>query len=126
MGKLGIFDEEKNKWIQFDEDTEILIKLITKEGLRRIIQKSNKRAKLTGEDTADISDIMLGRDAVLGWRKINDHDHPGLIVNGQPLPFIPENIDMLMKKSLAFSRFVNEYAMDEVTFLKEEEEIKNA
>ena len=126
MGKLGIFDDEKKQWLQFDEDTEVLIKLITKEGLRKIMQKATKRSKLTGEDIADISDALLGREAVLGWRKIEDHNHPGLIVSGQPLPFTPENINMLMKKSIAFSRFVNDACVDETAFLKEDEETKNA
>jgi hypothetical protein len=129
MGKLGIFDDERKKWIQFDVDTEILIKLISKEELRKILQKVNKRTRLSGENEADISDRLLSAAAVLGWRKIDDHNHPGLVVNEQPLPFTPKNLDMLMSKSIEFSRFVNENCIDSKQFLNEEqekEETKNA
>jgi hypothetical protein len=121
MGKIGIFDEEQSKWIQFDNDTEVLMQLATKSDLRKINQKAAKRAKLTGENAGDISDCLLGRAVVKSWRKITDYGHPGLIVNGQPLPFTPENIDMLMRKSIKFSRFVNETCIDEDEFIDGEE-----
>lgn len=124
MGKLGIFDEEMTRWIQFDEDTEVLIRFVGKEGLRKIFKKAEKTAKLTGADSTELSNRELGRLCVLGWRKIDDHNHLGLVVKGQPLPFSPDNIDMLMKRSLAFSKFVNENAPDEKLFLEEEEERK--
>jgi hypothetical protein len=121
MGKIGIFDDEQSKWIQFDNDTEVLMQLATKSDLRRINQKAARRAKLTGENAGDVSDCLLGRAVVKNWRKIADHDHPGLIVNKQPLPFTPENIDMLMRKSIKFSRFVNETCIDEDEFIDGEE-----
>lgn len=121
MGKIGIFDEEKSKWIQFDGDTEVLIKLATKSELRKINQKAAKRAKLNTLNVGDVSEQMLGRVVVKGWRKITDHDHPGIIVNDKPLPFTPENIDLLMTGSIKFSRFVNDMCVDEDEFTDEEE-----
>ncbi|RJQ44443.1 MAG: hypothetical protein C4538_10515 [Nitrospiraceae bacterium] len=125
MGKFNFSDEEKNRWFQFDIDTEVQIKLITKRDLREIARKAAKRAKLTGEDEGDIADRLLGRAAVMGWRKMDDHNHPGIIVNDQPCTFCPENIDVLITRSIKFSRFVNQMCIDEDEFL-EETETKNA
>ena len=126
MAKLTFTDTARQKWIQFDSDTEILIELITKAGLRDIGKKAAKRAKLTGEDSADIADRLLGRAAVKGWKKIGAPEHPGLIVNGQPLEFTQENVDMLMAKSLKFSRFVNETCIDENEFSEPVQELEEA
>lgn len=124
MGRLGIFDEEMTRWIQFDEDTEVFIRFVGKEDLRKIFKKAERTAKLTGADSTELSNRELGRLCVMGWRKIDEHDHPGLIIKGKPLQFSPDNIDMLMKRSLDFSRFVNENAIDSRLFLEEEEEKK--
>ncbi len=127
MGEIGIFNEDKSNWIQFDSDTEVQIKLVGKEELRKIQRKAEKTAQLAGIDVSDIADQKLGRAAVLGWRKIKDHNHPGLIVSGEAFPYTPENIDLLMKKSLAFSGFVNDHSINERDFLdKEEADTKNA
>jgi len=128
MSELAIFDDERKKWIQYDEDSEVLIKHINKEELQKISQKADKAAKLTGSDRANIFSRLLGRASILGWRKIDNHAHPGLMLKGQPLQFTPENIDMLMQKSLEYSIFVNENAIDSKLFLEEEkekEELKN-
>ncbi|MEM4368374.1 MAG: hypothetical protein QXO21_05145 [Candidatus Anstonellales archaeon] len=122
MGKLGIFDEEKTKWIQFDEDTEVLLKFVSKEELKKISIKAERASRLSGVDPSDVANIQLGRTAVLGWRKIDNHNHPGLIVKGQPFPYTKENVDLLMTKSLEFSKFVNENAINSRIFLEEEEE----
>ncbi len=127
MAKVAIFEGERKKWIQYDADTEVLIKLIGKEELRDIMNKATKSARLTGVDISDFADARLCKAAVLGWRKIDDHDHPGLLFGEQeqPLPFTPENVSMLMKKSITFSKFVNEHAMNEAGFLQEDEDTKN-
>jgi len=128
MGEIGIFDEERKRWIQFDEDTEVLIRFVDRRELRKIQNKAEKTARLTGVDADEIANKYLGRAAVLGWRKIDDHSHPGLTLKGQPLPYTPENVDMLMTRSLEFSRFVNENCINSKLFLQEEEieETKNA
>ncbi|MBI5634858.1 MAG: hypothetical protein HZA15_15430 [Nitrospirae bacterium] len=126
MAGLTFKDTARQKWIQFDSDTEVCIELITKPALREIAKKASKRAKLTGEDSADLSDRLLGRAAVKGWRKIGAPEHPGLLVNGEPFPCTPENTDMLMTKSLKFSRFVNEMCLDEDEFDESGEDEKNA
>lgn len=124
MADLGIFDEPTHKWIQYDEDTEVQVRHIGKEELRKINLKAAKTAKLTGVDSVAINNKMVGRAAVLGWRKINDHNHPGLTMKRQPLPFTPENIDMLMRRSLEFSNFVNENCLDSKLFLDADEEME--
>lgn len=114
--RYELADEGREKYFQYDEDTEVLIQLITKPQLREIAKQAAKKAKVSGQDQADIADKLLGRAAVKGWRKIGDPSHPGLIVGGQPLTFTPENIDLLMRRSLKFSRFVNEMCIDEDEF----------
>ncbi|MBI5075635.1 MAG: hypothetical protein HZB62_10795 [Nitrospirae bacterium] len=127
MAKLGVFTGEKSKWIQFDADTEVRIRLIGKKELREIVNKAEKAARKTGANSQDIVDRKIGRASVLGWRKIKDHDHPGLIVGDQPLQFTPENVDMLMDLSIDFTRFVNQNCSEEKEFIDEDEtEIKNA
>jgi len=129
MGKVAIFedDEVREKWFPYDDDTEVLLAYIDRQGLQKINTKTIKAGKLTGTAQADYSNCLLGHKAVKGWRKIKDHDHPGLIVKGQPLPFSLENIDLLMTKSLEFSRFVNERCTDAELFdIEDEEEPKNA
>jgi len=121
MAKFSFTDNDKTRWIQFDIDTEINIKLISKCELRDISKRASKHARLTGEDEADVADRLLGRAAVLGWRNIGDHNHPGIIVNDQPCTFTQGNIDMLMTKSLKFSRFVNQTCIDEDEFARETE-----
>ncbi|GAB4486020.1 MAG: hypothetical protein OHK006_13210 [Thermodesulfovibrionales bacterium] len=125
MGEVGIYEGERQKWIQYDEDTEVLIRLISKEELRKILIKAQKSAKLTGSHADNYADQLLGRAAVKGWRKIDRHEHPGLTVGGKPLPFTPENIDLLMKGSLKFSRFVNDSAVAEDEFADGAEDEKN-
>ncbi|MBI5410174.1 MAG: hypothetical protein HZA14_12490 [Nitrospirae bacterium] len=125
MAEIGIFNGERTKWIQFDVDTEILIKLITKAELRKINQKAAKKAKFTEQNVNDVADNLLGQAVVKGWRKIKDHEHPGITVDKKPLPFTPENIDMLMTGSIKFSRFVNEACINEDEFIDDGEEIKN-
>lgn len=123
MAELGIFSEEKQKWIQFDEDTEVLVRFINKELMVKLRKKAEKASRLSGSDLSDITNRNLGEQAVLGWRNITDHNDPGLRVNKQPLPFTPDNRDMLMKKSLEFSNFVNETAISSRVFLEDEENI---
>lgn len=117
MARLGLFSTEKKRTVQFDADTEVLIKHIDKEALSELSRKANKAARLSGGDAKEIFNQRLGRAAVLCWRKIDDHSHPGLIVDDQPFPFNETNLDLLMKKSLEFSAFVNEEATDSVQFL---------
>jgi hypothetical protein len=127
MAKLGIYNAERKKWIQYDEDTEVLIKHVGKEELNEISTKARKQAKLSGStDIGAIINQRLGKIAVLGWRKIEDPTHPGFVVNDAPLPFTPENVGMLMAKSLDFSNFVNENAINANEFLTGVEETKNA
>ncbi|MBA4395705.1 MAG: hypothetical protein C0407_19300, partial [Desulfobacca sp.] len=99
---------------------------VTRQDLRKINSKSSKASRLAKEDMSDYSNCLLGRAAVLGWRKVDDHDHPGLIVKGRPFPFSQDNLDILMTKSLDFSKFVNDVCVDAEMFdLEDEDTIKN-
>ena len=43
MSDVAIFDEERKKWLQYDKDTEVLIKHISKEELNEISDKVPRR-----------------------------------------------------------------------------------
>lgn len=126
MGQLGVFETERIKWFPFDEDTEVGIKHIGKEELEKIKGKAVKAAKLAGADITAVMNQRLGKAAVLGWRKVEEPEHPGFIINGQPFPFNDANRDFLMSKSLEFSNFVNETAINSREYLEGVEETKNA
>lgn len=137
MAKIGIFDEQKQQWVQIDEDTEVLVRFVDKEELNALNRKADKIARLTKGDISVIGNRLLGEVAVFGWRKITDHTHPGLMdANGHPIPFTNLNRDMLMKRCREFSNFINETAIDASVYLEmqsdaehhqeHQEEIKNA
>ena len=125
MADLGIFDDVQEKWVQFDEDTEVLIRFVDRETLDRITRKSDKAARMSGSDDRKIFNKLLAEAAVHGWRNIDNHDHPGLRVNRQPLLFTPENRDMLMKRSNEFAGFVNTTCINSRLYLEEDEARKN-
>lgn len=119
MAKIGIFDEQKQQWVQIDEDTEVLVRFVDKEELNALNRKADKTARLTKGDVSVIGNRLLGEVAVFGWRKITDHSHPGLLdANGNPIPFTTQNRDMLMKRCREFSNFVNETAIDSSVYLE--------
>lgn len=123
MAKIGIFAEQKQQWVQIDEDTEVLIRFVDKEELHALNRKADKTARLTKGDVSVIGTRLLGEVAVFGWRKINDHNHPGLLdAKGNPIPFTAENRNMLMKRCREFSNFVNETAIDSSVFLEMQSE----
>lgn len=121
MGEIAVFEKDKkpNKWIQYDVDTEVLIFYQDREDLNAIRIKAEKNARLTGANSSKLMDIYLGRKAVGGWRKIEDHKHPGLTIGGKPIEFNERNLDMFMTKSNEFARFVNEKCVDSPEFLEE-------
>lgn len=137
MARVGLFDGEQQQWIQFDEDTEVLLGFVDKEELNKLNRLADKQARLTKGDVVVIGNRLLGERAVFGWRKCSNHNHPGLMTAaGAPIPFSVENRNMLMKSCREFSNFVNENAIDSSVFLEctadavtrqeEFEETKNA
>ena len=119
MAKVGIFSTPPEKHFLYGGDTEILIRYINKEELSKIIQKSDSVAKKLGANNSSLYDIFLGRAAVLGWRKQDDHEHPGLeMPDGSAIPFTDENRDKMMKRCREFAAFVLRYATDSQGFLE--------
>jgi len=119
--KIGIFDTPPQKWFPFDQDTEILIQYIEKAKLNIILMQGAEAAKKMKAKAASVQDIFLGKAAVFGWRKIADHDQPGMLLpNGDPLPFTPENRNLAITKSQRISEFVYRIATDETKFLDED------
>ena len=119
MGELDIFATAPEKWFPYDDDTEVLIQYQGKEILTKISSKAGEIERKTGASAGVIANKLTGRAAVKGWRRKLDHDHPGLTTGGQPLPFTPANVDMLMTKSIDFSTFVNRKCIDSQAFRSE-------
>lgn len=119
MAELVFFKDEKErgKWFPYDEDTEVHIEYMSRQGLKKINKKVPKAKGFMELDEVDCFNVLVGRKAVrLGWRHMKNHDHPGLVVAGEPYPFSQENLDTLMLYSLDFSKFVNERCTDAALF----------
>ena len=116
MGELDIFDVAPEKFFSFDDDSEVLIQYQGKEVLSKIGTKAAEIERKTGASASVLMNKLTGRVAVKGWRKKADHKHPGLTIGGQPLPFTPQNVDVLMTKSIDFSNFVNQKCIDSKAF----------
>jgi hypothetical protein len=118
MAELGIFEKPPQEYVQFDEDTEVLIEYLPPDELKdetRAAEKIAKRARV------EVNDILLPRIAercVKHWRKITDHKHPGFVVEGNPIEFNKANLLLLVKRSYEFKKFINEFVADELFFLK--------
>lgn len=122
MAKIGIFEKAQRKWFPYDSDTEVQIEYIDKGRINTILMKGAEAAKKLKGKSSPIQDIFLGKAAVHGWRKIGDENHPGLLMpNGDPIPFTPENRNMLMAKSQRFSEFVFRTCSDANEFIEDDE-----
>ncbi len=64
MGDAGVFNEERKKWMQFDEDTEVLLRFAPRNELIAIRQKSERTAGRTGANVDEISNEAIFRDKV--------------------------------------------------------------
>jgi len=132
MAKLGIFDETRKRWIQFDEDTEVLLSYLGKEEALELSKQADKLVSRTGSDRVVVWNQKLGERTVHGWRHLKNYDLPGFTYpDGRPIPFTPENRDLLMKSCREFSVFVGEQTIDAKVFMEieaqagEAEAIKN-
>ena len=118
---IDVFDEEVEGYVRFGEDTEVLLLYLDKVAVGKIKTKAKKLAKKGGMEYEDAFTYLLGKAAVKGWRKIDDHKHPGLMFNNKKFPFSEDNRDFLMRKSIDFSAFVNVNVVDPDSFREEEE-----
>jgi len=123
MAEAGFFEEEVTRWVKYQEDTEVLLCFVDREALVAINEKAEAISRKVKDPTAisHITKRELGRTIVKGWRKINDHSHPGFTIAGKPLPFTPENLDRMVKKSVEFFSFISREGSNPATFLQEEE-----
>jgi len=132
MAKVAIFDDTLQKWIEYDEDTEVLIQYLPKEAAKELSAKVDKIVNRTGSPWAQVWEQKIAEAAVKGWRQMGNHSHPGFVLpDGSPIPFTPENRDMMMKRCREFSTFVTDNAIDAKIFMEistkpaEAAEIKN-
>ncbi|QXE89967.1 hypothetical protein KP001_16300 [Geomonas subterranea] len=121
MGKVGIFEEQPQKWFQYDNDTEVLLQHVEKSRLNTILMQGAEEAKKMRAKASDVQDIFLGRAAVLNWRKIGTDDEPGFqLPDGSPFPFSTDNRNRHMVKSKRFAEFVFRVCTDELQFLEDD------
>jgi hypothetical protein len=122
MAQVAIFDEAPKAWIDFDDDTEVLIEYLDRPDAIALHKEVDKLTARTGGDRQIIWGRELGKKVVHGWRhkdQKKNPDHPGLVLpGGAPLPFNEANRDLMMKKCREFSAFVNESAIDGKIFLE--------
>lgn len=125
MADIDVFGEEKEKFVQFDDDTEVLLVYLDKSAVGEIRKRAKKLDSKSNMEYDAAFNYLLGKAAVKGWRKIKDHKHPGLIFNKKPFPFNEDNRDFLMRKSIDFASFVNGNTVDPEPFREEEEANKD-
>ncbi len=130
MELRGLKNESLQGWVPFDDDTEILIAYVSREDLR-VLRKEATSLKFmrhgkSEETDAKEADRLLGRKAVKDWRALPGRK--GFTMGGEPFRYSPENCDFLMERFNEFANFVNETAIDFVTFVEEEKEetLKNS
>jgi len=130
MAKVAIFTEEQIKTFEYDEDTDVDLKYLTKEEAQELNKKVDKIVNRAGSDWAKVWNQVLGEAVVRGWRNRFDPDQPGFTLpDGTPLPFNAENRDMMMKSCREFSLFVGENTVNATEFLnrgKETQKVKNS
>jgi hypothetical protein len=126
MGEIGIFDEPRQEWIQFDEDTEVLMEFMPKDELKKMTQEAEKIARKTRQDVNEILGPRVVKRVVKNWRKIDAEgrpavpEHPGFTIGGKPLEFNVENALMLHARSYEFFHFIQEYASNARYFIEAE------
>lgn len=121
MAKIGVFEGEQKRWFRYDSDTEVLLKYIDKGRVNTILIQGAETAKKMKANPSDMQDILLGKEAIFGWRKIGNHEEPGfLLPDGTPAPFTPDNRNRFMTKSKRFSEFVYATCTNENKFLDDE------
>lgn len=135
MARVAIFTEAQRRWIQFDEDTEVLVEYLDRPAAIALNKDVDKIVARTGGDQQIIWGRELGKRAVHGWRNINQEkhpDHPGVTLpDGTPILYNEANRDLMMKGCREFSIFVNGNAIDAAVFLEinqqnqEKQETKN-
>jgi len=118
----GLKSEELSAWIQFDDDTEVLISYVSRQDLRALNKKATvtayARHQKTKEYDPKTADMLLGRSAVKDWRALPGR--PGFTMKGEPYPYSQENCDFLMENYNEFANFVNEQAIEFSNFVEEE------
>ena len=122
MAKIGLFSGSREQWVPFDQDTEFLIKFLPLSERRSIAERAEAAAARTRRNRSLVVAQQIGRVACLGWRHITKPGHPGLTCpDGTPIPFTPENLDMLMEHVSEVNNFILEACADSATYLDQDD-----
>jgi hypothetical protein len=114
--------EEVSAWIQFDEDTEVLIAYVSREDLRKLrrqatVTRYKHHQKVEEVDEKEL-ERLLGRAAVKDWRALPGR--PGFTMGDEPYLYSEEHCDFLMERLNEFATFVDMVVVDFSSFVREE------
>ncbi|MEA5113016.1 MAG: hypothetical protein VB050_03230 [Geobacteraceae bacterium] len=127
MAKVALFDEQQKRWVQYDEDTEVLLSYLSKPDALNLNKKVDKIVSRTGADRSTVWNQKLGEEVVHDWRHKERHSEPGLVYpDGTPIPYNPVNRDLMMKGCREFSIFVGETCIDAAVYLEIDQQIREA
>lgn len=111
-------------WVPYDKDASVLVEYIGREDIIAIGKQATMTTVRNGQKSEEydpvLASVMLGRRVIKDWK--------GFTENGQPFLCTPENIELLMRKSGQFARFVDEACtnLQKITDLEKEETAKNS
>lgn len=126
MAKVAIFDDEQLKDFEYDEDTNVVLAYLTKEEAVKLNKEVEKIVQRTGADWSLVWNQKLGERVIKKWYNRLTEGHPGFVMpNNDPIPFTPENRDMMMKRNREFSLFVGQNSVDAQLFLDLKEEAQD-
>jgi hypothetical protein len=109
MDITGLTKAEFKAWVDFDEEVSVLVRYVPRDQLAEIGKDAvvvtvgpGKKEERSYDALA--ADIAIAKAAVIDWR--------GLEVDGEPFPFTPENLELLILKWGAFSKFISNACVD--------------
>ncbi len=124
MDISAITESQLQVWVQFDEETEVLIEYVPRHELLKIYKKSvvvkYKNHQKVEEYSQETGDKLLGLAAVKDWRPIPPGK--GFTLNSEPFPCTPENVETLMVKWNEFSRFVHDHCSNLAALVERDKE----
>ena len=119
MAKLAIFTDDQIRSFDFDEDTCVDLKYLTKDAALKLNKDVEKIVNRTGADWSVVWNQKLGEAVVVRWYHRTIDGHPGFTLpDGTPIPYTPDNRDMLMRHCREFSLFVGENSVAAKEYLE--------
>lgn len=109
MNLDALKNTDRTYWVPFGSEGEkVLVRYISKDELRTLLKQATIRKfvnhQAVEEYDARKADILLGNAAIKDWQ--------GFTFGDEPVPCNAENIELLMTRWSAFSKFINDAVTD--------------